>query len=106
MLYFTLYLLLIYNLTLISMEYDWGKLETQRRRLRCTIVRGDVFNQSYLLQLPKRILFPSMIFSALMHWFLAQAVSTRESIWSDNEGNMMHSQYEVDFISKYEFCVG
>ena len=95
LIYSTLYMLLIYNLTLISMEHDWGKLETQRRKLRCTIVKGKVFEQSYLLQLPKRIIIPAMVFSSLMHWLLAQAIGTREYIWSDLEGNVMHSQYEV-----------
>ena len=70
LLYSLLYLLLIYNITLISMERDWGKFEEHRQRLRCTIVRGDAFEQSYLLQLPKKVLFPMMGFSASMHWLL------------------------------------
>jgi hypothetical protein len=53
-----LYLLLIYNITLVSMERDWGMLETARARIRCTLHKGKGFYQSYLLQLPKRILFP------------------------------------------------
>ncbi|KAL8965133.1 MAG: hypothetical protein Q9197_006661, partial [Variospora fuerteventurae] len=83
LLYSIIYILLIYNFTLITMEHDWGRLETTRDRLRCTIVEGDGFKQSYLLQLPKRVLYPMMGFSALMHWLLGQSISTKESIWSD-----------------------
>ncbi|KAL8716844.1 MAG: hypothetical protein Q9225_005859 [Loekoesia sp. 1 TL-2023] len=83
LLYSVLYILLIYNFTLITMEHDWGKLETVRDRLRCTIVEGEGFKQSYLLQLPKRVLYPMMGFSALMHWLLGQSISTKETIWSD-----------------------
>ena len=83
LLYSILYILLIYNFTLITMEHDWGKLETVRDRLRCTIVAGEGFKQSYLLQLPKRVLYPMMGFSALMHWLLGQSISTKETIWSD-----------------------
>ncbi|KAI4120921.1 MAG: hypothetical protein LQ338_006672 [Usnochroma carphineum] len=83
LLYSLIYLLLIYNFTLITMEHDWGKLETVRDRLRCTIVEGEGFKQSYLLQLPKRVLYPMMGFSALMHWLLGQSISTKETIWSD-----------------------
>ena len=36
LLYSLLYLLLIYNLTLVSMEHDWGKWELKRRRPRST----------------------------------------------------------------------
>lgn len=84
-LYSLLYLLLIYNITLISMERDWGNLERQRSRPRCTLVKGDAFNQSYLLQLPKKVLFPLMALSATMHWLLGQALSTREIIWVNPE---------------------
>lgn len=84
LLYSVLYILLIYNFTLVTMEHDWGKLETVRDRLRCTIVEGEGFKQSYLLQLPKRVLYPMMGFSALMHWLLGQSISTKETIWSDN----------------------
>ncbi|KAL8714240.1 MAG: hypothetical protein Q9220_001969 [cf. Caloplaca sp. 1 TL-2023] len=83
LLYSLLYLLLIYNFTLITMEHDWGKLERDRDRVRCTIVEGEGFKQSYLLQLPKRVLYPMMVFSALMHWLLGQSISTKETIWSD-----------------------
>ncbi|MCJ1269420.1 hypothetical protein MMC22_009312 [Lobaria immixta] len=83
LLYSLLYLLLIYNITLISMERDWGKFERQRHRPRCTLVKGDGFEQSYLLQLPKKVLYPMMTFSAIMHWLLGQAISTTELIWQD-----------------------
>ncbi|KAL8948634.1 MAG: hypothetical protein Q9222_005199 [Ikaeria aurantiellina] len=83
LLYSLLYLLLIYNFTLITMEHDWGKLERNRDRVRATIVEGEGFKQSYLLQLPKRVLYPMMVFSALMHWLLGQSISTKETIWSD-----------------------
>jgi hypothetical protein len=118
LMYSLLYLLLIYNITLISMEHDWGKFEEYRHRLRCTIVRGDVFEQSYLLQLPKKVLFPLMGFSALMHWLLGQAIrwvsnhfsnisktclqykrSTRETIWADHAAHTEHSRYEVRFLT-------
>ncbi|KAI4187150.1 MAG: hypothetical protein LQ346_005543 [Caloplaca aetnensis] len=83
LLYSLIYILLIYNFTLITMEHDWGKLETTRDRLRCTIVEGEGFKQSYVLQLPKRVLYPMMVYSALMHWLLGQSISTKETIWSD-----------------------
>ena len=98
LLYSMLYLLLIYNITLISMEHDWGQFEHKRQKLRCTIVRGDGFYQSYLLQLRKRVIFPLMGFSALMHWLLGQAISTTETVWSDHisdDYNVSHSQYDV-----------
>ncbi|KAL9004205.1 MAG: hypothetical protein Q9188_002955 [Gyalolechia gomerana] len=83
LLYSVLYILLIYNFSLITMEHDWGKLETLRGPLRCTLVQGEGFKQTYLLQLPKRVLYPMMGFSALMHWLLGQSISTKETIWSD-----------------------
>ncbi|KAL8690078.1 MAG: hypothetical protein Q9218_004392 [Villophora microphyllina] len=98
LLYSILYLLMIYNFTLITMEHDWGKFERMRDRLRCTIVAGDGFNQSYLLQLPKRVLYPMMGFSAMMHWLLGQAISTKETIWSDpnDPGHPFEaSQYDI-----------
>ncbi|MCJ1287577.1 hypothetical protein MMC26_006929 [Xylographa opegraphella] len=91
-LYSLLYLLLIYNVTLISMEHDWGTLEKRRQKLRCTIVKGGGFAQSYLLQLPKRVLFPAMGFSALMHWLLGQAISTIEITWADPVAKTAHTQ--------------
>ena len=81
-LYSALYLLLTYNVTIISMECDWGNLERTRGRLRCTLVKGSGFTQSYLLQLPKKILYPMMAFSAVMHWLLGQAISARETVFS------------------------
>ena len=101
LLYSMLYLLLIYNITLISMEHDWGQFEHKRQKLRCTIVRGDAFYQSYLLQLPKRVIFPLMGFSSLMHWLLGQAISTTETVWSDVsiDYNVSHSQYQVSLLS-------
>ncbi|KAL8770217.1 MAG: hypothetical protein Q9209_004059 [Squamulea sp. 1 TL-2023] len=83
LLYSIIYLLLIYNCTLITMEHDWGRLERVRDRLRCTLVEGEGFKQSYLLQLPKSFLYPMMVFSSLMHWLLGQSISTKETIWSD-----------------------
>ena len=95
LIYSVLYLLLIYNLTLISMEHDWGKYEHGRYRPRCTVVRGDAFEQSYLLQLPRTVIFPLMAFSAVMHWLLGQAISTRETVWYDPTINVLHSKYDV-----------
>ena len=105
LLFSVLYLLLIYNITLISIEHDWAKFEKQRQRLRCTIVRGAAFEQSYLLQLPKKVLYPLMTFSAVMHWLLGQAVSTRESIIVDYSASYEHSQYTVRLLQlNCQFC--
>lgn len=99
LLYSLLYLLLIYNITLISMERDWSSFEKQRRRPRCTLVKGDGFYQSYLLQLPKKVIYPMMAFSATMHWLLGQAISTIETIWVDPAHDLVprreHSVYYV-----------
>ncbi|KAL8993327.1 MAG: hypothetical protein Q9169_006432 [Polycauliona sp. 2 TL-2023] len=98
LLYSMIYLLLIYNVTLITMEHDWGRLERVRDRLRCTIVEGEGFKQSYLLQLPKSFLYPMMVFSSLMHWLLGQSISTKETIWSDYtdpSNPVEYSQYNV-----------
>lgn len=92
--YSTIYLLLIYNLTLISMEFDWGKLEKYGGRLRCTIVKGRQFNQSYMLQLPKRILFPTMTYSILLHWLLSLSMQTEEKIY-ETEFNNIFNRYNV-----------
>lgn len=104
LIYSLLYLLLIYNLTLISMEHDWGTFESTRQKLRCTIFKGRGFAESYLLQLPKRVLFPLMGFSAMMHWLLGQAIATKEWVW-DNPGNStfgiegnVSSRYEVSLL--------
>lgn len=101
LLYSFIYILLIYNFTLITMEHDWGKLETTRDRLRCTIVEGEGFKQSYLLQLPKRVLYPMMAYSALMHWLLGQSISTKETIWADRS-DPAHP-YE---LSRYDIVYG
>ncbi|KAL8935344.1 MAG: hypothetical protein Q9216_005474 [Gyalolechia sp. 2 TL-2023] len=98
LLYSVLYILLIYNFTLITMEHDWGKLETVRAPLRCTLVQGEGFKQTYLLQLPKRVLYPMMGFSALMHWLLGQSISTKETIWfdgADGANRFESSRYDV-----------
>lgn len=97
-LYSALYLLLIYNLTLISMELDWGRFEITRKRPRCTIVRGSAFSQSYLLQLPKKVLYPMMVFSALMHWLLGQAISAREMVYADSEVFTKRSEQSFYFV--------
>ena len=98
LLYSMLYLLLVYNITLISMEHDWGQFEHKKQKLRCTILRGDAFYQSYLLQLPKCVIFPLMGFSALMHWLLGQAISTTETVWSDPSIHVSYSQYQVSLL--------
>ncbi|KKY23241.1 hypothetical protein UCDDS831_g02972 [Diplodia seriata] len=91
--YSTIYLLLIYNLTLISMEFDWGKLEKYGGRLRSTIVKDPHFNQSYLLQLPKRVLIPTMTYSIIMHWLLGLSMQTAEVIFETPYRSF--SQYTV-----------
>lgn len=101
--YSLLYLLLIYNITLVSQEYDWGRLEHERRRLRCTTVAGESFDQSYLLQLPKKILFPIMAYSVLTHWMLGEALQTQETIWLDSKPNddwfVEHSMYTITYAA-------
>jgi hypothetical protein len=94
-LYSLLYLLLIYNLSLISMEHEWGAWETKRKRPRCTIVSGKPFEQTYFLQLPPKILLPLMSYAALMHWLLGQAISTVETIYTDPQHHVEHSMYTV-----------
>ncbi|KAF2182554.1 hypothetical protein K469DRAFT_586165 [Zopfia rhizophila CBS 207.26] len=99
--YSLLYLMLIYNITLVSQEYDWGKLEYERRRLRCTIVKGECFSQDYLLQLPKKILFPIMAYSTLTHWMLGEALQTQEAIWKEdsNGRSVEHSKYIITYAA-------
>ena len=105
LLYSLLYLLLIYNFTLISMEYDWGNMERQRMKLRTTLVRGPGFRQSYLLQLPKRVIYPMMVFSALMHWLLGQAISTTEIIWAYHPPHSEHAKpWESSTYSVSDFA--
>ncbi|KAL1801259.1 hypothetical protein ACET3X_001601 [Alternaria dauci] len=93
--YSLLYLMMIYNITLISQESDWGKLEYRRKRIRTTLVSGTSFNETYLLQLPKKILFPIMAYSTLTHWMLGEALQAHEAIWIEyNDGrHVEHSKY-------------
>jgi hypothetical protein len=93
--------MLIYNITLISQEHDWGKLETERSRLRCTIVKGDGFTQNYLLQLPKKLLFPIMAYSILTHWMIGEALQAQETIWRENSDgwNVEHSNYTITYAA-------
>jgi hypothetical protein len=97
LLYSAIYLLLIYNISLIVMEHDWGKFDHAPQRLRCTIFKGDGFDQSYFLQLPHNVLVPVMIFSSTMHWLLGQALNARENIYVGHTNNRPHSQYDVTF---------
>lgn len=98
-LYSLLYLLLVYNLTLISMEHEWGAWETKRKKPRCTIVSGRQFEQSYFLQLPSRLIIPLMVYASLMHWLLGQAISTTETIYTDPLHKVEHSIYFVRIYS-------
>lgn len=84
-------------------ERDWGKLEHGRRRVRFTVVKGESFSQDYLLQLPKKILFPIMVYSVLTHWMLGEALQTQEAVWLDSsEGrHIEHSKYIVSNIEWY-----
>jgi hypothetical protein len=93
--------MLIYNITLISQEYDWGKLEYRRKRIRSTLVSGTSFNQDYLLQLPKKILFPIMGYSVLTHWMLGEALQTQEAIWLEdgNGRHIEHSKYIITYAA-------
>lgn len=103
LLYSMLYLLLIYNVTLISMEQEWGLLEKQRKRLRCTIVKSKNFDQSYLLQLPKQWLFPLMTYSIMMHWLLGLAIYAEESTIGD--GSREFSKYTVSAPTPFETVI-
>ncbi|KAF2137060.1 uncharacterized protein K452DRAFT_279060, partial [Aplosporella prunicola CBS 121167] len=80
LIYSALYLLLLYNITLVSIEHDWSRFEKERRRLRCTIVKGHSFDQSYLLQLPKMVMFPIIVYNIIMHWLLGLAIYTEEIV--------------------------
>ncbi|KAF2681141.1 hypothetical protein K458DRAFT_444963 [Lentithecium fluviatile CBS 122367] len=101
--YSLLYLLLIYNITLVSQEKDWGTLEHRRKRLRCTIVKGPSFKEDYLLQLPKKILFPVMTYSIVTHWMLGEALQTQEAVWMDNSPeinrHVEHSKYMITYAA-------
>lgn len=81
----------------ISQEHDWGKLEYGRTRLRTTLTAGESFAQDYLLQLPKKILFPTMAYSVLTHWMLGEALQTQEAVWLENADgrHVEHSRYNV-----------
>lgn len=94
-LYSLFFILLIYNVTLISMEREWGEWEKKRKKPRATLVRGDMFEQSYFLQLPFKIMGPLMCYSALMHWLLGQAISATETVYSDRVHGVEHSVYHV-----------
>jgi hypothetical protein len=93
--------MMIYNITLISQESDWGKLEYRRKRIRTTLVAGTSFNQDYLLQLPKKILFPIMTYSVLTHWMLGEALQTQEAIWLENRDgrHVEHSKYIITYAA-------
>jgi hypothetical protein len=93
--------MMIYNITLCSQEHSWGRLEHERKRLRCTIVRGESFSQDYLLQLPKKILFPIMGYSILCHWMLGEALQTQEAVWLDDKDGryVEHSRYIITYAA-------
>ncbi|KAK8181266.1 hypothetical protein BC567DRAFT_284561 [Phyllosticta citribraziliensis] len=80
LIYSMLYLLLLYNISLICMEYEWGNFEKGRRRLRCTIVKSEGFEQSYLLQMPAKIMLPIAVYSTTMHWLLGLAIYADEIV--------------------------
>lgn len=65
---------------------------------------GESFAQDYLLQLPKRILFPTMAYSVLTHWMLGEALQTQEAIWlEDIDGrHVEHSRYYVCLPSQHQ----
>lgn len=97
--YSLIYLLLIYNITLVSQEYNWGRLEHERFRLRCTTVIGESFEQDYLLQLPKKILFPIMTYSILTHWMIGEALQAQETVWRDEHRSIEHSMYSITYAA-------
>ncbi|KAF1998652.1 hypothetical protein P154DRAFT_438786 [Amniculicola lignicola CBS 123094] len=99
--YSLLYLMLIYNITLVSQEHSWGHLEHHRKKLRCTIVRGESFSEDYLLQLPKKILFPIMVYSVLTHWMLGEALQTQEAVWREDnpDRQIEHSKYIIVYAA-------
>lgn len=87
----TLYLCLIYNLSLINMEYEWGEMEASSRRLRCSLVVGNQFDQSYYLGLPMKVLIPTMSFSALVHWIVSLAIQVTEERYYSLVGYKTHN---------------
>ncbi|KAF8248073.1 hypothetical protein K440DRAFT_680348 [Wilcoxina mikolae CBS 423.85] len=92
-----LYLLLIYNVTLVSMEREWGELEKQYTKIRVTLAKGKGLRQSYFLQLPPYVLIPIMIASSLMHWLLGQSLVAREWVLMGIEEGKQHIIYEVAY---------
>ncbi|KAL1383772.1 hypothetical protein HDK64DRAFT_341102 [Phyllosticta capitalensis] len=80
LIYSMLYLLLLYNISLICMEKEWGDFEKGRGRLRCTIVKSESFEQSYLLQMPAKIMLPIFVYSTTMHWLLGLAIYADETV--------------------------
>lgn len=92
---------MIYNITIISQEYDWGKLENTRQRLRTTIVTGRSFDQEYFLQLPKKILYPIMAYSVLTHWMLGEALQSQETAWVKRSPSRQieHSVYTITYAA-------
>lgn len=93
--------MMIYNITLISQEHGWGKLEYHRKRIRSTLVTGSSFSQDYHLQLPKKILFPIMTYSVLTHWMLGETLQTQEAIWLEKSGDwhIEHSKYIITYAT-------
>lgn len=100
-----LYLNLIYNLTLINMEYEWGRMETKSSRLRCSLVVGKQFDQSYYLSLPKKVLIPTMSFSALVHWIVSLAFQVTEERYYTSTGYETQNTVSRGFTSIYrKYC--
>ncbi|KAF2627645.1 hypothetical protein BU25DRAFT_440025 [Macroventuria anomochaeta] len=89
--YWLLYLMMIYNITLISQEQDWGKLDMD----------VNSFSQEYLLQLPMKMLFPTMAYSVLRRWMLGEALQAQEAIWLENaDGRYVeHSRYNITYTA-------
>ncbi|KAK7522965.1 uncharacterized protein IWZ02DRAFT_490369 [Phyllosticta citriasiana] len=93
LIYSMLYLLLLYNISLICMEYEWGNYEKKRKRLRCTIVKSENFEQSYLLQMPAKIMLPIVAYSTTMHWLLGLAIYADETVMASD--SRQDSVYKV-----------
>jgi hypothetical protein len=92
-----LYLLLIYNVTLVSMEREWGKLEKQHTKIKVTLAKGKGLRQSYFLQLPPNVLIPIMTASSLMHWLLGQCIVAREWILMSIQDKKKHIIYDIAY---------
>ena len=97
MVFSALYLLLIYNLSLISIEREWGRLETQSTKLRATLAKGVGLRQSYFQQIPSYIIIPTMIFSSLMHWLIGQCMQAREWVLFGDGHREEHVIYDVAY---------